>query len=94
MSNEISQELPLPDDVKAKIKVMYQATDIDVFKLAPSMAISNKIKQINEELMIMYEYETIQKRKHQEYQMIMDKEEQIQEIANVQSWSQKEALVQ
>jgi hypothetical protein len=44
MSNEISQELPLPDEIKTKIKMMHQATDIDVFKLAPSLAISNKMK--------------------------------------------------
>jgi hypothetical protein len=43
MSNELSQDLPLPDYLKLKMKVTYEALGINLFELTPTMAVSDMI---------------------------------------------------
>lgn len=44
MSNELSQDLPLPDHLKLKIKAVHEALDIDTHKLCPTMKVSNLLR--------------------------------------------------
>ena len=47
MSNEISQDIPIPDHLKEQVKQMYEALEINTHELHPSMAVSNLLGEIN-----------------------------------------------
>ena len=43
MSNELSQDLPLPEHLLLKIKVMHSVLDINNFKMTPTINVSNHL---------------------------------------------------
>lgn len=48
MSNEISQDIPIPVHLQEQVKLMHEALEINTFELHPSMAVSNMLGKINE----------------------------------------------
>lgn len=85
MSNELSQELPLTDHLKMKVKSIYQGVEINPFKLTPSMKVSDKLQKINEQILIMFSFENMIKERKEDEAMWNDKKEQIAEIAKALS---------
>ena len=44
MSNELTQDLPLPENLQQRLKILYEVLEINPSQLLPSLEISNFIQ--------------------------------------------------
>jgi hypothetical protein len=82
MSNELAQPLPLPEHLVNKTKVIYEALEISTDKLHPSARVSETLHQINEQLMILYQFESMIQRRREDLEMLNEKEEQLKVLVS------------
>jgi len=54
LSNELCQDIPLPEELQKKVRVMYEALDINPHDILPSSKVAGVLNQINEQLMIHF----------------------------------------
>lgn len=65
---------------------MHSVLDINTFKITPSLEVSNQLQKINEQLLIMFQYENMINDKKQDLDLLVDKELQIKELVNAHTW--------
>lgn len=85
ISSELQQDAPLPDSLQAKIKVMFQVFGIDVTELHPSTPISDKMSELIDQLLIMFQYEHMIDERKADLDLLVEKELQLREAIYAQS---------
>ena len=90
ISNEIAQEPPLPDDLKLKAKMWKEGLQIDVSTLTPSTKVAQMMDKINEQLMILFQFEGMVDSRKKELKQIQMKEEQQKVLIQAQMYNIKE----
>jgi hypothetical protein len=69
---------------------MHEALNINPYNILPSSKVSNLLNQINEQLMIHFQFEFMIEKRRQDLEMIGEKEEQFKQLVSAQTWNYKE----
>lgn len=82
MSNAMSQDPPLSQPLVEQMKIMYEALDINPNELFPSSRVYKKLQEINQQMLVMFQLKHMIEEKKQDFEMLKDKEEQIEQVVN------------
>jgi DNA-directed RNA polymerase len=93
LSSEITQDPPLDEKLQKKIKVFYEALEIDTQKLHPSTKVAQMMNQINDQLLTIIQFDSMIEKRNADFEMLKAKEEQIESIVSAQTWRSKEDLM-
>jgi len=93
LSNELAQDIPIPEDLQKKVRVMHEALNINPHNLHPSSRVANVLNLINEQLMIHFQFEFMIDKRKQDLEMINEKEEQFKQLVSAQTWNYKEIMM-
>ena len=94
LSNAMSQDPPLNQPLVEQMKIMYEALDINPNELFPSSRVYEKLHEINQQMLVMFQLKHMIDEKKQDFEMLKEKEEQIEQVVNAQTWNIKEMLDQ
>lgn len=90
MSNELNQDVPLPEDLQQGLKMFQEVLEVKPSKLTPSLTVSNKLHEIYEQIMINFQLENMVNDRKDDLEILLEREEQIKELVNAHTQEQKQ----
>ena len=93
MSNELTQDFPLPENLQQRMKILYDVMEINPAQLAtPSLKVSKQLHEIIEQIMIFFQLDNMVSDRKDDLDILMERELQIKELVNAHTWEIKQEL--
>ena len=92
ISSELAQDPPLPEHTLQKMKALFTAVDIVPGNLHPSIKVAEKLREIHQQQLIMFEYEHMINERKDDLDLMVEKEMQLRELVTVHSYSERRQL--
>ena len=54
MSNELVQDIPLPENLQQRLKILQEVLEINPSNLTPSLGVSNMLHEILEQILTLF----------------------------------------
>lgn len=92
MSNELTQDIPLPEDLQQRLKILYDVLEINPTQLTPSLTVSNKLHEIIEQIMVLFQLSNMVNDRKDDLEILNERELQIKELVNAHTWEIKQEM--